>query len=248
MYYHDNRSGKDQIITEVFGKIYLVRTGTGIIIGIEDGLEDSELQYYALCKDESGFKLIETDKPDSTGLTSVSSSHRVMLDDGRSVVFSKNNGEANYSYSIDGISGVIKDLTSKDALRSGVYNDFLVEGDKVIGALEFTEWRHGGIGPKNMLETRDLKGSALFEFDINTYESKILYEIEGNKTQIIGYKEGQIYLYRKGKIIKRSLDGYGEKVICSVRKNKHQLSFNWLNDTLVIFDKDDCKVVGSCNG
>ena len=60
LYYHDNRSGKDQIITEVFGKIHLVRTETGIIVGIPDGYESSELKYYDLSEDESGFKIVPT--------------------------------------------------------------------------------------------------------------------------------------------------------------------------------------------
>ncbi len=247
LYHHDNNSGKDQIITEISGKIFLIRKEMGIIVRIDNDEENNKIHYYTLNKNKSSFQLSEINKPESNVLNNNSSTQIIKLEDGKSVVFTKNAGEAKYSYSIDGISGDIDALTSKNALESGIYNHLLVEGDKIIGALQFTEWSYG-ICPKNLLRPRNLKGSALFEFDINTHESKILYEIKGNKTQIVGYREGKVYLYRNGKVIRKTINGEKEEVICSVDNNNHQLSFNWLNDTLLIFDEEDYVVVGSCNG
>lgn len=248
LYHHNNNSGENQIITEVSGSIYLIRTGTGIIVGINKKDDNDTPHYYNLDEANSTFQLSEIVKPELNNLNNYGSSEIIPLENGKSVTFTKNIGEANYSYSLDGINGDIDALTNKNALDSGLYNDFLVEDEKVIGAVQFTEWKNG-LCPKNLLKPQNLKGAALFEFDINTQKSNILYETKGSDTLIIGYKDKQVYLYRKGKVIRKSLNDKKEKIIYSVDKNKNkdQLSFNWINNTLLIFDEDDYTVIGSCN-
>ena len=246
LYHHCVSDGNNQILTEISGSIYLIRAEGGIIIGIKDD-DNNEVHYYAIEEDKSSFLLSEIGEPELGELNNVGASEIVKLEDGKSVTFTKNLGEARYSYSLDGKSGDIEVLTNKKAMDSGLYNDFCVEKEKVIGVVQFTEWKNG-ICPKNLLKPQNLKGSVLFEFDTDTFKSDILYEAKGNQTLIIGYGEGQVYLYKKGKVIKRSLDEKKEKTIYSVDKNNHQLSFNWLNDTLLIFDEDDYKIIGCCNG
>ena len=103
-----------------------------------------------------------------------------------------------------------------------------------------------GIIPKNILPASKLKREVLVSFDYTTGESEILFETKNNSIRIIGYRDGGVYLLKKGNIIKRNLADGSETELCTLSyEGDNQLSFSWIGSSLVIFDEDDYQVIAS---
>ena len=88
--------------------------------------------------------------------------------------------------------------------KSDIFNYYLtVEDGKIIGLLCVS--KH----PLNTLpeNTSDIRKDILFELDIETGESRILYDTKNNRTKIIGYREGIVYVAKKGKVYSQYIDG-----------------------------------------
>jgi hypothetical protein len=170
----------------------------------------------------------------------------LVTDDGTMVEINKEYKERNFTYTINGTTNVITALSDCGGSESGVYRNFVIEGDNVVGIVQITKGTQGGITPTNCIPANKLKKEVLVSFNYKTGESEILYNTKSNAIRIIGYSDGNVFLYKKGKIICRHLNNGDEEELYKLSyKGNGQLTFNWVGRNLVIFDEDNLQVVAN---
>ena len=150
-------------------------------------------------RDESDHKILY--KGSGTGI----------LVNGKNVRFTKDAYTDDFKYRIGGGDfRTIKCLQERKFKRSDIYEKHLtVENGKIIGWLSVS--RHPNISWD--LYQKDLEKDVLFELDIETGESQILYDTVNNLEKIIGYQDGIIYFAGNDKVYSRELDSGQEKVL-----------------------------------
>ena len=150
-------------------------------------------------RDESGHKIMYKDS--GTGI----------LVNGKNVRFTKDANTKDLKYRKDGGEfHTITCLQDKEFHRSNIEEKHLtVENGKIIGWLSVS--RHPMISWD--LYQEDLEKDVLFELDIETGESRILYDTVNNLEKIIGYQDGIIYFAGNDKVYSRELDSGQEKVL-----------------------------------
>ena len=150
-------------------------------------------------RDESGHKILY--KGSGTGISV----------NGKIVRFTKDAYTYDFKYRIGGGDfRTIKCLQERKFKRSDIYEKHLtVENGKIIGWLSVS--RHPNISWD--LYQKDLEKDVLFELDIETGESQILYDTVNNLEKIIGYQDGIIYFAGNDKVYSRELDSGQEKVL-----------------------------------
>ncbi|WP_026653210.1 hypothetical protein [Butyrivibrio proteoclasticus] len=238
--FHDNESEQDQTIICSEEEIIFDKSKDGLRVKVAD-------KYYFLEENAGEYSLEETSAPDEDETPQYESILEIEAEDGVKAVFSKKYREVEYKYQIGDKTGTIDALDSKYAPKSALSDNYVVEDGKVIGIVQYANLYFSRFDEaKNHTEYKAVKGEVLYEFDLQTCESKILYRIRGNKKLIIGYKNGLVYLYSKGNVIEHSLDSGEENVIYKIEDNpEEQMSFNWIGNTLIIFDEHNYVVVGS---
>ena len=173
------------------------------------------------------------------------SSVKLIDSDGTIIEICKKYKDREFTYTVDNTTGVITALSGYGAKKSGVSQNFIIEGDKVFGIVQITNG-HGGIVPANLIEPASLKKELLVCLDYKTGESEVLYNTKNNSTRIIGYSNGKVYLLKKGKIICKNLSDEKENEIYTLSYDGDgQLSFCWIGGNLVIYDQDKCQVVAN---
>lgn len=181
----------------------------------------------------------------ATPLYDQESSVRLTSTDGTVIEINKKYKNTDFTYTIGNSTGVITALSDYDTEKSGVSNNFVIEGDKVIGIVQITNGNKG-ITPTNYIEPDGLKEEVLFSLDYNTGESVVLYNTHNSSTRIIGYSNGHVYLIKKGKILCRNLADDNETEIYTLTYDGNgQLAFYWIGNKLVIYDEDNLKVVAN---
>lgn len=126
--------------------------------------------------------------------------------EGRRVQFRRERYSGSLQYSLDGQKTwqPVTCLQERIYEMSDIYEEYLtVEDGKVIGLLCVS--KHPLMSTD--LETSEIRKNILFELDIETGESRILYDTKNNKTKILGYREGIVYLVKAGKVYRQQLDG-----------------------------------------
>lgn len=124
----------------------------------------------------------------------------------------------------------ISTFSKKEYEDSDIEGDHLVvENGRIIGLLSVSN--HPIY--RNDLPQRYIKKDVLFELDIKTGESRILYDTKNNLTKIIGYQEGIMYFIRDEKIYAYELDDKKKTEIGNLPKGKDYI-IDWQAKHLII--------------
>lgn len=158
-----------------------------------------------------------------------------VLVDGKRVNI-KTNGKKpmmRFSYQVEGKTEMpIICLNQSRYDRSELYEQYMIqEGeDTIIGLLSVAD------DPRVSIEMvqGDIRRDLLFQLNIETGESKILYDTKNNLTRIIGYDEGVIYLFKDDyKVYSQSLAG-GELKELLALPEAEDIVFDWQGDYLIV--------------
>lgn len=154
-----------------------------------------------------------------------------------------NNNE--FTCIVDGSSHSISALSNCGGKESGLTDNFVIEGDTIIGVVQITKGTRG-LTTTNFIRERELKKELLVSINFKTGDSEILFNTQNNKTRIIGYSNGNIYLLKDGKIKCQNLSDNSEKEIYTLTYDgDKQLSFSWVGSRLIIFDEYNYKVIAN---
>lgn len=165
--------------------------------------------------------------------------------DGTVVEICKELDSSKYTLKVDGSSYYITALPDFGVAESGLTNSFVTEGDTIIGIVQITRGTNG-LPPGNFIRERQLKKELLVSINYKTGDSEILFNTKNNKTRIIGYSNGNIYLLKDGKIICQNLSDNSEKEIYTLTYDgDKQLSFSWVGSRLIIFDEYNLQVIAN---
>lgn len=165
--------------------------------------------------------------------------------DGTVVEICKELDSSKYTLKVDGSSYYITALPDFGVAESGLTNNFVTEGDTIVGIVQITRGTNG-LPPGNFIRERQLKKELLVSINYKTGDSEILFNTKNNKTRIIGYSNGNIYLLKDGKIICQNLSDNSEKEIYTLTYDgDKQLSFSWVGSRLIIFDEYNLQVIAN---
>ena len=175
-------------------------------------------------RDEAGYKILY--KYIDTGIWV----------NGKNVRFTKEAYTTDFKYRKDGGEfHTITCLQDEEFHRSNIEEKHLtVENGKIIGWLSVS--RHPNVSWD--LYQQDLEKDVLFELDIETGESQILYDTVNNLEKIIGYQDGIIYFAGNDKVYSRELDGGQEKVLFDLPGGQDYM-INWQAGYLIIQNEDN---------
>ena len=114
------------------------------------------------------------------------------------------------------------------------------EDGKIIGLLTVSKDSNNSI----RLKQYEVRNDLLFEIKLETDTSRIIYSTENNKTRIIGYRDGIVYLLKDDVIYQEELDGGEQLELLDLRESglslyaedgKHlDITFDWQGDNLII--------------
>ncbi|MCM1127547.1 MAG: hypothetical protein NC429_13880 [Lachnospiraceae bacterium] len=156
------------------------------------------------------------------------------------VRFSKDSYADEFKYRIGG--GELRTITclkEKKLKRSDIYEKYLtVEDGKIIGWLSVS--RHPNVSWD--LEQDLLEKDILFELDIETGGSQILYDTGNNLEKIIGYQDGVIYFAGNDTVYSRELDSGQQKVLFDLPGGQDYV-IDWQAGYLIIYDKVEVEEV-----
>ena len=197
---------------------------------------DSKHEWYETIgiRDESGHKILYNDN--GTGIWV----------NGKIVRFTKNVNTDDFQYRIGGGDfRTITCLQDRKFNRSEIYEKYLtVENGKIIGWLSAS--RHPNISWD--LYQKDLEKDVLFELDIETGESQILYDTANNLEKIIGYQAGVIYFAGNDTVYCRELDSKQKEVLFDL-PGGHYYKTDWQAGYLIIKNdgkyEEDCDVIAA---
>ena len=142
-----------------------------------------------------------------------------------------------FSYQVEGEQEKFIDCFNK----KGYANSRLVKGyltaeneNEIKGIMSVSGNRRESV----LLNQGDIVRDMLFELNIDTGESQILYNTKNNQTRIVGYEDGILYLFKKNyKVYKQPLSG-GEAIeILSIPKS-NDVVFDWCEDYLIVRYRD----------
>lgn len=116
-----------------------------------------------------------------------------------------------------------------------MYTDFCYldqSGARIIGITQMPlNARCRGI----RLRQHYLRYDVLFSYDPQTETCEILYRKRNNRTRIIGYQDGEVYLFRKNKIYRQNLDS-GKKEELAMIPESETYTFDWWKNYLLVLD------------
>lgn len=102
-------------------------------------------------------------------------------------------------------------------------------GDKIIGIMQVPL---GARFRGDRIKQRGLRYDILFSYDPETETCEVLYQPKNNRTRIIGYQDGEVYLFRKNKIYRENLDS-GKKEELATIPESETYTFDWWKDYLL---------------
>ena len=155
----------------------------------------------------------------------------IWMDD-KQVQFSKDSNTNDIQYQIDdvGLKNIISIFKDEEYKNSNIDEDYLtIENGKIIGLLSVSKhWAE-----YEDLEQNNLEKDVLFELDIETGESRKLFDTKNNLTKIIGYQNGIVYLVKNEKVYSRELETKEEIELFDLPKGKNYI-IDWQSDYLII--------------
>ncbi len=171
-------------------------------------------------KDTQGYKILYTNIDPS-----------IEVND-KQIQFSKKWETGDIWYQIDEsvLRNTISIFRDDEYKNSNIDEDYLtIEDGKIIGVLSvsrhWTEYKY--------LDQYNLDKDVLFELDIETGESRKLFDTKNNLTKIIGYQNGIVYLVKNEKVYVRELATKEETALFDLAKGKNYI-IDWQADYLII--------------
>lgn len=149
----------------------------------------------------------------------------------------RKNQQMPYSYQIEGEERKAIGCLEKSGYRkSELYEQYMTqEGEStIIGLINISKnpvfsWE---------LFQFDIARDMLFRLDVNTGESKIIYDTKDNMTRIIGYNNGIVYLFKDDyKIYSQPVSGGKATEIASIPRSD-DVMFDWCGDYLIVKHRD----------
>lgn len=112
-----------------------------------------------------------------------------------------------------------------------------MEGEKIVGLIVVAKL---GAAPRINLVQYEIKNDLLFEIDLETDTSRIIYSTKNNRTRIIGYKEGMVYLLQDGVIYQETIEGTDREKLLDLQEegwelSPHMIYFDWHGNHLIIY-------------
>ena len=149
-----------------------------------------------------------------------------------------------FSYQVEGEQEKFIDCFNK----KGYANSRLVKGyltaeneNEIKGIMSVSGNRRESV----LLNQGDIVRDMLFELNIDTGESQILYDTKNNQTRIIGYEDGILYLFKNDyKVYKQPLSGGEATEILSIPKS-NDVIFDWCEDYLIVRYRDTNNLTGN---
>lgn len=126
---------------------------------------------------------------------------------------------------------------SIDCLNEPEYEYARIQGDKlttengeIIGLLHVPiNLRYDSMNPSQ----KELKYDVLLRLDPETGENSILYRARNNRTRIIGYQDGVIYLMNNYRIYTKTAESREMKLFLKLPRNT-SYKFDWQGDYLIV--------------
>ena len=160
--------------------------------------------------------------------------------DGKRVMFErdkKTGAYMPYSYRLEGETPkTIKCLEKKEYNLSDMHEESIYQnGDSdIVGLISVSN----NPNVSSQLYQSDIKRDILFNLNISTGESKIIYDTIDNMTRIIGYNNGIVYLFKDDyKIYSQPLSGEKATEIASIPRSD-DVVFDWCGEYLIVRYKD----------
>ncbi len=192
-------------------------------------------------------KLKEIDKSDviMSSFNNKTNVVRRVSTDGTLIEICKEYDNSEFTCTVNESSHSISALSNYGGKESGLTDFFVIEGDTIIGVFQITKGTRG-LTTTNLIRERELKKELLVSINYKTGDSVILFNTKNNKTRIIGYSNGNIYLLKDSKIIRQNLSDNSEKEIYTLTYDGNkQLSFSWVGNRLIIFDEYYYQVIAN---
>lgn len=124
-------------------------------------------------------------------------------------------------------------LSGSEYENSKIYESKLtVENGEIIGLVHAVrDYRSASDYP----DQGDLRYDVLFRLNPKEGENSILYKPENNRTRIIGYQDGIIYLMEKYKIYGQPVEDEGERILLYELPEHTDCRFDWQEGHLLVF-------------
>ena len=105
-----------------------------------------------------------------------------------------------------------------------------MEKGEIIGLLHVPiNLRRDPLNPSQ----KELKYDVLFRLDPETGENSILYRARNNRTRIIGYQDGVIYLMNNYRIYTKTMESGETKLFLKLPRDT-SYKFDWQGDYLIV--------------
>ncbi len=153
------------------------------------------------------------------------------------VILNHTRGYCNYTYQVEGTPKEqgIRCLNTTAYKNSHIQgNELTTENGHIIGLVHVPRESYcDSFDPSQ----DELKCDVLFQLNPKTGENSILYKTENNRTRIIGYQDGVIYLLRDFKIYSSIMESKEEKLIAELPEDTFY-EFDWQGDYLIVICRD----------
>ena len=83
------------------------------------------------------------------------------------------------------------------------------------------------------IRQEQLRYDVLFKLDPETGESSILYKARNNRTRVIGYQDGVIYLLKNFRIYTQDVEN-GKRELFLKLPRDNSYTFDWQGDHLIV--------------
>lgn len=191
--------------------------------------------------DESGEKIYSNFSGYSSGIKPTA-----LWMGGEWLLFTHSSGYSDFEYqrTNEGERHKIECLADKRYHYSNIEIFHMVmENQKVIVLLTVSKRDMTGTD----LQQKKIRNDLLFEIDLETDTSRIIYSTKNNRTRIIGYKEGKVYLLRDGTIYREEMEGAGSEEVMDLQEEgwelyEQDIYFDWHGDNLIIWGTQEGKV------
>lgn len=157
------------------------------------------------------------------------------------LIFTKGTGDSSdfyYQRTNEAEKHRIDCLGNKRYCYSRIWDDYLtLEGQTVVGLLTVLKVPNTGGLPDYQ---SDIENDLLFEINLETDTSSIIYSTKNNRTRIIGYKAGMVYLLQDGMIYREKIEGTDREELLDLQEEgwdlyKQTIYFDWHGDYLIIW-------------
>ena len=158
------------------------------------------------------------------------------------VTLSSSHLDPYYTCTVNGESFPVEVVTSEVDDEASIYSeDCTYENGIIYAKVMYHEdpWskREGYFADHNQAD-RAARKEAIVAINPADHSSKIIYKCKTYKERIIGYKDGAVYYYKNGFLIKYNLESRKKETISSFAAGR-TLVFAWCKNDLVLLNVDN---------